>query len=503
MDAPEQRLLRANDATVVVDILVGELQRCDEIQAVDSPTCSDLADWLPQCDPAVREAAGERMRTIPGLGNMWPAPEDLTPENIGIWIMGIHQAWAKAWKNNVGAPSLRPKHPILPVLRNWLETRPRLARRARQDVVQVLPPCAGRTAAALKLTTDSNSLPAAIVGFVSPPNHDTRVWLPGLEPRADERVSAFILAVLDGMKGPHRTRSVRLRDRYFAELLMDLNRADRAAGGVMRIRPEEVLRVKDVVGWSSWTTRSYRPNNPDRGMVLARELDAVSEIKMPINARGGWIRPVVINGVEGRNLDDRIRATFFSLPDKMNGTAIDREVLRQAGKVSQVAWRLCLAFAFAWDRISRKGKVIGVTQDEYRRDAAGYLLDAKGEILMDKRGRPMRRGNHSRKVKTGRMVPNPVGEAKHGEYDPECLVRLAWPIGHDGREIRHQRQCINAVRWLSGERHPDGRPIQLMKESVMRPFLKIERLSRPTRGNPDGFPWRILPPGIKTMADQR
>lgn len=337
------------------------------------------------------------------------------------------------------------------------------------------------------------------------PDPSGQLWLPGLEIDGGGGTSAFILAILDAGSAAKSGAGAPLRDRFFAELLMAATTGSRADGERHYLRD---LRISDPVAWAGWDQRHYRPDRTDLGLALERGLRDVNTINLPLNDRGGWLIPAFVEAIKSRALDAPIIASVRLPEGSEHGARVDRTVLRLAGKASAVAWRLYLAFSFEWSRITYKGRVPHLTRPAMKRDPAGYLLDADGEILIDRHGRPMRHGKHARAVETGAREASPMAERLHRVYDgPRDLVRLAWPLGAPGQKSHPKRsedQVVIAARWLAGEtwndsdpRHKPGEPISLNRAVLPAPGIQIERLGTVSRGNPDGFPWRIVPPNVK------
>ena len=134
-----------------------------------------------------------------------------------------------------------------------------------------------------------------------------------------------------------------------------------------------------------------------------------------------------------------------------------------------------------WDKISRNGRAPHLTRPAYQRDQAGYLLDAEGHVLTDRRNRPKRNPyGDKRVVETGEREPNPKGEALHRLYNSASeLARLIWPFVRAERKnpMRYQRQAIVAAKRLAAM---NG--------------CRIETMGVETKVNPHAFPWRIVPP---------
>ena len=122
---------------------------------------------------------------------------------------------------------------------------------------------------------------------------------------------------------------------------------------------------------------------------------SANAVEIPL-ARGGFLLPVFFEAAEGLRLESRVAVSVRLLPGSEHGAGVVRAVLRQAGKVSAVAWRLYLAFCFEWNRIAYKGRV------PHRPLAAVLLLGAV-------RGRG------------ARAVPAVHGEAGSGPMPGCCL----------------------------------------------------------------------------------
>ena len=137
------------------------------------------------------------------------------------------------------------------------------------------------------------------------------------------------------------------------------------------------------------------------------------------------------------------------------------------------------------------------------RNEAGYLVGADGKVLTNRRGEPLREAERNPKggyrdrrvVETGEREPSPKGVALHRVFAaPGELVRFAWPVGAPWsvrkNQGRSEGQVVDAVRWLAGECDLSGRRIKA-------PGVRIVRLGRRTKtGNPEGFPWRVVPPRL-------
>ena len=147
------------------------------------------------------------------------------------------------------------------------------------------------------------------------------------------------------------------------------------------------------------------------------------------------------------------------------------------------------------------------------RDPRGRLLDGAGNIITgpdptlpfrERRriadDRPATDWRDSRAIPTGRRESSPEGERLYRVYDrPGDLVRTVWPLdlpaGARRNPQRTEAQATLAARWLAAETD-HGKPVQMNRQSLSAPGVRIVRLGRPTKNNPHAFPWRLVPPWI-------
>lgn len=500
------------------------------------PSEAEFAEWLPRCDDAaylaaeklwkdvsggkeagffkgrvrIRAGADGRSQTInveidPGGAFADPSPESAPFPILAPWrlaesdgmaevelfdIKGLHQVWLEAGEHW--------PHPLAPLVRAWQE-RERPARIDRREngimpayVAEHVPP------GAIVCVDPNYRMISDISIGVCPPDPSGQLLLPGLDPDVGN-VAAFMLAILDAGSEKQRGAGAPLRDRFFAEGLMAAATQDRKGGGRFSLSGDDgPLTVVDLVEWACWKQNNYRPDKENYGLAMERAISAVNQIKVPLNERGGWLHSVLFEGLEGRRLTDRVVVSVRLMPGSEHGALVNRSALRQAGKVSAIAWRLYLALCFEWNRIAYRGRTPHLTRDEHKRNAAGYYVDVHGKTLTNRRGQPQSEGKNPRAVKTGRREPNPPGERLHCIYDgPATLARLAFPLGSDGSRSnprRTENDCVKAARWLAGECNADGKPIILNRQTIETPAIRIDRIGKSTATNPDGFPWRIVPP---------
>lgn len=423
------------------------------------------------------------------------AKRDAIPFDM-VAVEAVHDAWRLSVRAN---PDAGLKHPLAPLVRvGPIEGEP--------DRLEagIMPHFATErlNPAAIIVAADRDTVPSFGEHPIRPARPDGQLWLDGMGPLDhDDDVPSLMIAMIEAGGSSQPGAGAPLRDRALVEALMIASAQLRIPPGpgdlfqriYIRGEGEKALTIRDVVQWFGWRECDYRPSREDKGLALKRALigrNGVNAMSLPFGEHGGWLVPAGFEFSEGLRLWDRL-ACSVSLPVGSNvGARIHRPTLRQAGKVSALAWRLYLALAFQWDRIRHNGKVPLLTQPEVRRNDAGYLLDLNGSIIADKAGRPAKYWQHPKAVQTGNREPAPNAKL-HRVYDgPGDLVRMAWPLGPPRRnhdKARNEAACVKAVRWLAGE-------VELKRQQIDAAAVRIERNGRATkRGNPDGFPWRIVP----------
>ena len=384
-----------------------------------------------------------------------------------------------------------------------VEAMPREVEADRRPI-GIMPKFAGEfLAPAAIVEADRERLPKWGPLALVPNKPDGQLWLPNLDSASTElEVPSLLLGMLDAGTLAQPGAGAPLRDRAFVEPLMLAMREVRALGERFYIRD---VTVADVVTWLAWNPNRYRPDDDAYGRALKRAIMSANAIEIPL-ARGGFLLPVFFEAAEGLRLESRVAVSVRLLPGSEHGAGVVRAVLRQAGKVSAVAWRLYLAFCFEWNRIAYKGRVPHLTQPEVLRDKRGRLTSDDERLILitgpdptwpKKRreatpaDRPVTDWRDSRAIEIGRE-PSPKGESLHRVYDaPRDLVRAAFPLGTNATRANPQRtevQAVKAVRWLAGE-------VDLNRQRIAAPGVRIVRLGRATKtGNPHGFPWYIVPP---------
>ena len=131
--------------------------------------------------------------------------------------------------------------------------------------------------------------------------------------------------------------------------------------------------------------------------------------------RSDWL-PIRVRSYPRR--DDGVLRLDVSLPP---GSDKGPCILRRLGARSYPQWRAWLALAYLWDRSAVNGHWVRATRPRLARDSGGRLVDAKGAVILDKRGAPAAKWTDGRPVlldADGRPVPT-AGKAAR-ERNPEA-----------------------------------------------------------------------------------
>ena len=341
---------------------------------------------------------------------------------------------------------------LAPILWEWTQTWPMTGvpdRRARG----ILPaPFATRTSRRMEETHLPCLEPSSIPGpFQTKADQSQMAYLPGLEPD-EPPTPALILALFDhgGGQSVAANGPARPSIRIFVEAILDV--PARSRDGQVRHFP---YQVREITGrWLNWDLRHYRRKALASEGDLRRALDEVHNTIVPLGNRGGWYRPLSVVAMTGETLDDQV---FIStvLPTSKVGPPIDRKILRELGRRAGLAYRAYISVVFDWDHYGgHHGKLVLPTQPEVRRNPDGMIVGKTGEVLLNKRNRPVESVHDFRAVPTGRREPSPW-RTRYPEYSIDDLVRLAYPAQKlEGMDLRNARrrakEAFKIIRKVGG-----------------------------------------------------
>ena len=471
------------------------------------PTVAVLGGWLAgqECPPEVWAEANERLgpvvssliaddteawltslrangvvhfmiRTEPSLHGVAGERQSI-PISASLTIEDLDKAWQDYRKGQ--PPDRRTGFPLTPVVRAWLH-RPTVVEPERRRR-GILP-----RDTALRMNhrlPGFDTPPPSRPGLVEVPEVEVPevAHLPGLVP--DRPPLPVLLDLYDrALQGAHTSKrgvaSVAIR--LFIESLLSLP-AHARDGELHRL----VLPVREVVGeWLAWKIEHYRPHETRGGGALRRALAAVRDMAVDMPRRdgktgqGGWYYPVMISAVEGLLLDNRLEI-IMRLPQGSGvGPPVDRQMLRKLGKTNSAAYRAHLALCCEWDRVGgHRGKLILPTRPVVLRNSVGQLLSGRGDVLLDRSGRPVTSHNDRRAVQMGEREPNPARTAYHA-YDADGVLALCYNL--DTVPADNRRHYLDSA----------VRALETMEQAGA---CVIERLNESPQSR--GLPWRIMPGG--------
>ncbi len=286
----------------------------------------------------------------------------------------------------------------------------------------------GGTRPLVVVSADVRQLPLGLVGtdrFQTEPASET---LPGIEPLRPSPVPVLPLVMpyeAAGGSSMTRGRGAALPLRLFVEVLMavppELRRTDNAPPTSVTCKLRQLAAALWPRGWQ-------RGRDWPKLAAGLGELSRLGvEWELPSGQGGVWI-PVTVRSFPraGAMLDDVCRFEVLLPPGSGSGPLVDRTHTRLLGLDSAPAFRLYLALCWYWDHHDTvAGRLIGPTVPEVRRNAEGYVLDARGEVVTERGGRPSRRATHPRAVQIGGRAPNPAAD-RFPALSPDDLAVMAY-----------------------------------------------------------------------------
>ena len=316
-------------------------------------------------------------------------------------LMEMHAEYLKL-------PEPRPPHPLTPLVAVLLMPRAGIDTRQHQNIHNALvrtPHVIPRhyDGQQMLLFNDTELMPA-----LSPSAARFEVgWLPHLEPRASG-LSQALLDLLEfgasrGYGGP-----VPVSPRLGWEMILMPEPGDfhNEQATVTPTHAELAARV--------WPASRYKRTK--HGPQL---YEAARWLNDPQNAirwtRNEQTRPILLvtffaPPFAPYHPDDRIGANVI-LPDggRKRGAQFDAYLRRELAATSYRQHRVYMAAVCLWDiHATFGGHLTQLTVPEVKRNAAGYVLKADGEIAIERNGSPSRRPTHPHAVQTGRRVPTPT-----------------------------------------------------------------------------------------------
>ena len=395
----------------------------------DAPSQAALAVWIAGggCPTRTLDAVVRRL-----------APAELAPDaaRVSGWAFGGLIVWWDGESHHIPATLIQAAahtqqdSALVPLVKAWQRSRPKQVepQRWRNGIVPQF--LATRTPMLPGFErVEAPTLPSLVV-----PTPDTPAYLPGLEPDSPPE-PALLLALFDagGGLGVARNGLASVDIRVFLEVLLGHPPAER--DGQLK---ETVYSVSEIVeDWLQWKRRNYRVTGRTTGGALREGLRRLRDIAIPMNDRGGFYFPVMVSAGQGWNLDDKI-AFVTRLPPSRVGPRVDRHVLRRLGKRSGPAYRAYVNLCFEWDRYGgHNGKLIRPTRPVVRRAEGGQVVDAHGQIITTRGGKPVYSPHDRRAIKTGQREDNP-DRKRYPDYSADDSVFLFYGPGHRDPKYRER-----------------------------------------------------------------
>ena len=378
-------------------------------------------------------------------------------------VQWLHKLWTEK------AP--QTQHPLLPVVQAWIQAQmPSVEPERRKDT--------GILHNALKDSYPSPRLPLELVSttprheegmklFTDLPQGGMQLRMPGFEFPETELVPALPLVAYEGAGGNSlsRGRGAPVDQRLFINVLIEYMHRERGQYEIAQLK----TNYRDVKSW-------LYPNGTTipKSKLIPRLYEGLWKLH---NFRFFWeeqewnIISVPALPTMGIRPDDPLHFTV-RLPSEINnksGALIGIEPLRLYGAQSAPKFRAWVRLAYLWDKAKQLngGHRIYATIPEVLRNADGYLVDAKGQVILTgdvyrtKAGWKCRNGQmpqtawyHPLAIQTGRQVRNPQDD-KVPVLSDRDMVRLFFD--HKERKGDAFRACLVKSRKHAEEMQKDGR----------------------------------------------
>ena len=248
-------------------------------------------------------------------------------------------------------------------------------------------------------------------------------YLPGLEPPSEKPiVRSLPLVLFDAGGGESLTQGngAPVALRLFVDILLCLPPEIRRNARLQKVF-FTLRQLRDAI----W------PNGWQRGRDYPKLVHAMNYLTTSgVPWKGGIWRPITVRNVPVE-LDDKATFDVELPPGSGRGPLVSRPAGHQLGLVSAPAYRLYLNLTGYWDQFGTyNGHLISPTIRMVRRNKAGHLIDARGQIVTEK-GKPTRRASHPRAVEMVDAAGIPLRErnpalSKYPPITSDQLARMAY-----------------------------------------------------------------------------
>lgn len=317
--------------------------------------------------------------------------------------------------------------------------------------------------ARIQVTTDMRYLALGFHKF-NRDSHDSG-YLPGLAPPPEKPlVQSLPLLLFDAGGGESLTQGngAPVPLRLFVDIMLCLPQEIRRLVGHQRMFAT-LRQLRDAIWPNGWQRGRDYPK-------LVRAMDSLTTSGVPWE--GGYWRPITVRNIPV-DLDDVAIFDVELPPGSGRGPLVNRPSAHQLGLISAPAFRLYLNLTGYWDRFGTfNGRLIGPTVRKVKRNEAGYLIDARGQIVTEN-GKPTRRATHPRAVEMFDASGTPLRErnpavTKYPPITPDQLAYMAYAehdLRNGMRRMRQEARDKALAKVLQGTgatveavtNHPEGR----------------------------------------------
>lgn len=284
------------------------------------------------------------------------------------------------------------------------------------------------------------TLPFDYAVLATPPEHEARFevgYLPTLEPVPSKLVPHALLDLWDTGASRGRHGPVPLARRIGLEVLLAVPPDARSNEAVL------LSTTMGDLASGVWPSTKYVPKR--HGPMLVHDLRIVH------NGQVAWsdgeydalrVLVAVRDWPRSYHRDARIAFDVRLPPGSRQGPQIDRKAVRMTW-FSYRHNRLLLTVYCLFDKYGTvNGRMVAPTVPVVYTDKAGYVIDAHGNVVTEKK-KPTRRVTHPHAVQTGARKANPEALTKYPVLTGRDLILAGYSRVADTPKRRHdQRQRV-------------------------------------------------------------
>ena len=352
------------------------------------------------------------------------AGDDASDSMAIVDLENVHSAWLRSSED-------RPMHPLAPLVMVWQQRPEALTPETKE--ARIMPKGLVYAAPSAIYVDEPLHDPTFLpmTGYVEEPELPQLALFPTADTNNDlPPVTPLILASAAGFGALTLGRGARLDKRILIYSLLSMPLEQRRPGGRYEWRPtlRELIELL-------WAKDAWRPNKHAKALEAAFDAVTLAKIRLP---DGRTWRPVVARGMPNPYDLDSHAVIQLEVPELSDrGPALDFPGLVVDGRVSDPAFDLWLSLAYLWDDAKARngGFRIYATRPKALRNAQGFLVDVKGNVIL---GHP----------------DNPLGRAG----------KLYWKLGNaPQRDWRHPQAVLTGE-----ERHPHADKVPVLHPEARR-----------------------------------